>query len=222
MIEADEGGAREATGPMPVGRERVWLGSLAAIFRTGPRFKGQRFVELVERAQINEALSQGRDTRFVVQDGSVLADLLADVLAGHDPADREREARELLLYLVGEKKAPVGAWWRTIRRAPEIWLINTFNLTRAPVPELLVRLDLPVSQVMERLRSEGRPLAAYQTESGLERLQEAYRETAELLRRRRKIRVLELDLASMDVASAAGRIEDACVGLAGAKGRDSD
>lgn len=213
VLEADDVGTREAAGPVPVGRERAWLGVLAAVFRTGPRFKGQRFVELVERAQINEALSQGRDTRFVVEEGSVLADLLAAALAGRRPVAEEREGRDLLLYLVGEKKVPLGKAWRTIRGAPEIWLINTFNLTRATVPEILVHATMPASRVMQRLRSEGVELLPYQTESGLERLQDAYREAAERLRRRRKVVVLELDLSAVDAETAAERVEAVCLEL---------
>lgn len=221
VLEADDDGTREAAGPVPVGRERAWLGVLAAVFRTGPRFKGRRFVELVERAQINEALSQGRDRRFVVEEGSVLADLLASALAGRGPVAEDRESRDLLLYLVGEKKVPLGKAWRTIRGASEIWLINTFNLTRATVPEVLVHATLPASHVMQRLRSEGVELLPYQTESGLERLQDAYRETAERLRRRRKVVVVELDLSAVDAETAAERVEAVCLELAAAPSQAS-
>ena len=94
--------------------------------------------------------------------------LLASALAGRGPVAEDRESRDLLLYLVGEKKVPLGKAWRTIRGASEIWLINTFNLTRATVPEVLVHATLPASHVMQRLRSEGVELLPYQTESGLE------------------------------------------------------
>ena len=92
------------------------------------------------------------------------------------------------------------------RAAPEIWMINSFNLARATIPEILVHVTIPVSMVMQRLRSKGVPLLAYQTESGLRRLQEAYRETGELLRRRRRVEVLELDLTAIDAAEAAERV----------------
>jgi 1-acyl-sn-glycerol-3-phosphate acyltransferase len=214
VLEADSAGLREATGPIPVSRERAWLGLLAGLFRTGPRFKGQGFVALVERAQLNEALSRGRETRFVVEDGSVLVDLLASALAGLHPTAGERRARDLLLYLIGKKKVPLGQAWRTIRETPEIWLMNTFNLTRATVPELLVHVTLPASRVMRRLRSKGVELLPYQNESDLERLQDAYREAGELLRRRRSSQTLELDLSVLDSAQAAERVEAACVALA--------
>jgi hypothetical protein len=221
VLEADEAGVREATGPVPVGRERAWLGLLAAVFRTGPRFKGQRFAELVERGQLNEALSQGRDTRFVVEDGSVPADLLASALAGLDPEAGQRQARNLLLYLAGDKKVPLGRSWPTIRSAPEIWLINTFNLTRATVPEVLVHVTLPVPRVMQRLRSEGVELLPYQNEPGLERLQDAYREAAEVLRRRRRVEGVELDLSVVDAEIAAEQVEAVCLELGGAQSEAS-
>jgi len=221
VLEADRDGVREAAGPVPVGRERAWLGLLAAVFRTGPRFKGGRFADLVERAQVNGALSQGRDTRFVVEEGSVLVDLLTSALAGRGPVTEEREARDLMLYLVGDKKVPLGKAWRTIRGAPEIWLINTFNLTRATVPEILVHVTLPPSRVMQRLRSEGVELLPYQTEPGLEQLQDAYREVGERLRRRRKVVVLELDLSALDAEAAAERVEAVCVEMTAASSQAS-
>jgi 1-acyl-sn-glycerol-3-phosphate acyltransferase len=216
VLEADPAGVRETTGPVPVSRERAWLGLLSAVFRTGPRFKGGRFVRLIERAQLNEALSQGYDTRFVVEDGSVLADLLATALADLGPEGQERRTRDLLHYLTGERKVPLGRKWRTIRETPEIWLINGFNLTRATVPEILVHVTLPVSEVMQKLRSRGVPLLAYQSESGLEQLQQAYREAAQTLRRRRRVELLELDLSTLDAEQAAERVAAACDELAGA------
>jgi 1-acyl-sn-glycerol-3-phosphate acyltransferase len=221
VLEADADGVRETTAPVPLGRERAWLGLLAALFRTGPRFKGRRFVDLVERAQVNEALGQGGSTRFVVEDGSVLVDLLASALAGRDPAPEEREARDLLLYLTGERKVPLGKSWRTIRTSSEVWLLNTFNLTRATVPEVLVHVTLPVAPLMRRLRSEGVELLPYQSESGLERLQEAYRESGELLRRRRRVEVVELDLSEVDAETAAERIEAVCLDVAEARSQVS-
>jgi 1-acyl-sn-glycerol-3-phosphate acyltransferase len=213
VLEADGDGAREATGPVPVGRDRAWLGLLATLFHTGPRFRGRRFVELVERAQLNEVLSQGRETRFVVERGSVLVDLLASGLVGLDSVGNEKQARDLLIYLTGEKKIPLGRAWALIRGARETWLINTFNLTRTTVPEVLVHLTRPVPDLLSRLRSAGDELLPFHTEPGLECLQQAYRAAAELLRRRHRVRVLELDLSAMNAETAADRIEAACLGF---------
>ena len=212
VLEADAEGVREATGPIPVGRERAWIGLLAAVFRAGPRFKGRRFVALVERARINEALNHGRETRFVVEDGSVPVDLLASVhaqIAGSLSDDRE--LRDLLRYLAVEKKTPVRRWWWLIRRAPEVWLINTFGLTRVSFPEVLVHLTVPPSLAMQRLRSRGVELRAYENEPSLKRLQDAYRGVSEMLRRRRKLRVLELDATAADADALAQRVEGACL-----------
>ena len=48
----------------------------------------------------------------------------------------EKQARDLLNYLIGERRVPWGRKWRTLRASPEIWLINAFNLTRATLPEI--------------------------------------------------------------------------------------
>ncbi len=214
VLEADVDGAREATGPIPVGREGAWIGLLAAVFRTGPRFRSRRFVALVERARVNEALSHGSETRFVVEDGSVPADLLATVqaeLAGSTPDGRD--LRDLLRYLTGEKKVPVRRWWWMVRRAPEVWLINTFGLTRAPFPDVLVHLTVSPSLAMQRLRSRGVELLPHENERSLEQLQEAYRVVGEMLRRRRKAVVLELDASKADAEALAQRVEAACLEL---------
>lgn len=214
VLEADTEGVREATGPIPVGRERAWIGLLAALFRTGPRFKGRRFVALIERARINEALTHGRATRFIVEDGCVPVDLLASVHAGiAGGSSDDREQRDLLRYLAGEKKAPVRRWWWLIRNAPEVWLINTFGLTRAPFPEVLCHLTVPPALAMQRLRSRGVELLPDENEHSLKRLQDAYRGVGEMLRRRRKLVVLELDASEFDAEALAERVEAACLDL---------
>jgi len=215
VLEADSGALREVTGPLPVGRERAWLGTLATLFRTGPRYRGRRFADLVERSRINEALSQGQETRYVVENGCVIADLVASAIADLEPPPGEREQRDLLAYLTGEKKPSLGRSWRLFRGAPAIWLMNTFNLSRATVPEVLVHLTLPPSSVMQRLRSSGSELLPFQNEAGLEQLQNAYRQVTEALRRRRKVVVLELEMSETDAESAAFQVEAVCQGPSG-------
>ncbi len=215
VLEADGAGVREATGPVPVGWRRAWLSLLAALLRVGPRFRGQRFIDLIERAQINEALGQGRHTRFVVEEGSALVDLMASARASERLPEELPESRHLLDYLTGERKAPLRRTWRLIRAAPEVWLINALSLTRLTVPEVLVHLTQPAAGVMRRLRSAGGHLLPHQNESGLERLQEAYRDVGELLRRRRRAEVLEIDAESVAPEAAAQQVEARCLALAG-------
>jgi 1-acyl-sn-glycerol-3-phosphate acyltransferase len=209
VLEADAAGLREATGPVPA-RPRAGLRLLAAITRTGPRFKGRRFAQLIERSRLNEALSQGHETRFVVEDGCVIVDLLAVALADQDPPVGERELRDLLAYLTGEMKAPVARAWRLAWNAPALGLVSALDLTRPPVPEVLLLLTLPPGRAMQRLRSTGVELLPYQNEAGLARLQDAYRQVGDLLRRRRRVELLELDASDLDGAEAARQVETLC------------
>ena len=71
--------------------------------------------------------------------------------------------------LIGDKKIPFSRWWRFVRGAPEAWLINTFDLARPPVPEILVWLNLPVPDAMDRIRS-CRELRPHETPAFFERL----------------------------------------------------
>jgi 1-acyl-sn-glycerol-3-phosphate acyltransferase len=221
VIEADAAGVREATAPVPVGRERAWLGLLAAVFRTGGKLRGPRFAEAVERARVLEVLNQGRDTGFVVEDGSVLVDLLASG-RGDLAASDERTLRQLFALLAGEKTVPVRDWWRWIRLAREVWLVSVFNLVRPPVPEILVCLHFPVPLVAQRLRSRGEALGPHENERELERLQRAYADAAEVLRKRRRVEILDLDGAAAGLDETAERIEKACLALVAAMQQATD
>jgi 1-acyl-sn-glycerol-3-phosphate acyltransferase len=209
---ADGDGVREAESPVPVGRSRAELRLLSALFRTRDRFRGARFVELVERAQVDEALDHAHKTRFVVQVGSPLVDLLAgsrgdqhrELLDGGSPA-------QLLPYLARQKRIPWRQWWRFLRHAPEIWLINVFNLVHPPLPDLLVLLRPPVPRLMERLRAGGQRLAPFQNEERLTRLAGAQSEVADLLRKRRRLRVIEVPETGLSPAGIAADIEAACL-----------
>ena len=56
-------------------------------------------------------------------------------------------------------------------------------------------------------------LLPYENEASLKRLQNAYREVGEMLRRRRKLVVLELDASEADAETLAQRVEAACLDL---------
>ena len=132
------------------------LGPLARMFRTSGKFKGQKFVELVERTRLDEAFGRGREYKQLLSDGSALVDLIAWAQADFYRGEfDEAGVNHLLQYLAGKKKIPFSHWWKFIRKAPEVWLINTFNLARAPIPELLVVVRADVAAIMERLRSKG-------------------------------------------------------------------
>lgn len=207
VVEADADGVREITGPIPLARGRAWLAFLPRIFRTRARFKGERFVTMVERAQIDEALGQG-SARFLVTDGSALVDLLAwaEVDFYRNTFD-DAGMNHLMQYMAGDKTIPLGRWWRFLRKAPEVWLINVFNLSRPPVPDVLVLAGLPIPQVMRQIRSRGAEWQPYENETFLGELHVAYSRVGGVLRKRRKVALLEVDLTEVDPAGVAEQVE---------------
>ena len=213
LLESDLAGVRESAG-VPLARSRWWPVALAWAFRTGGLYRGNQFAQMIERARVDEALQDGRTARFVISDRSPLVDLLAwaeaDFYSEHFD---EKDLQRLLLYLSGQRRIPVSAWPRFIRRAPEVWLLNVFDLAHPPVPDIVALVTRDPSSAMERLRSGGQALEPHQTEEFLGRLQEAYRVVAAALRKRR-VEVIELDAADLDVAGAAEAIEQACRRLA--------
>jgi hypothetical protein len=194
VLEADGGAPREAAGPVAAGRHRPLLRLLSVAFRTGERWKGERFVEMLERAWLIEALDHGPDTRFVTGDGSPLVDLSAWAVADfYRGVFDESGLHHLMEYLAGRKKIPLGSWWRFVRHAREAWLINVFNLARPPVPDVLVHLRVSVPD-----------------DTVLERLQEAYAQVGGVLRRRQRVEVVELDAETTSPDEAAAQVEEIC------------
>ena len=210
VVEFDGEVERELTGPIPQPRGRPWLGALAWMFRTSGLFKGQKFVEMVDLAQIDEALGHRPATRVVVTDGSALVDLLAWAVADfyHGKFD-ESETNHLLQYLSGRKPIPASKWWSFIRRAPEVWLVNTFDLAHPPVPDVLAFVSLPPARIMERLRLAGERLEPHHHEAFLSRLQDGYREVGGVLARRSHADLIDFDASVEPLESLVDRIEAA-------------
>jgi len=208
VVEFDADGERELTGPIPQPRGRPWLGALAWIFRTSGLFKGQKFVEMVDLAQIDEALGHRPASRIVVTDGSALVDLLAWAVADfyHGKFD-ESGMNHLLHYLAGRRPIPTSKWWSFIRRAPEVWLVNTFDLSRPPMPDVLVFVALPPARIMEQLRRRGERLEHHEHEEFLARLQDGYRQVGGVLAKRNHVDVIEVDPGAGPLDSMIDRVE---------------
>jgi len=213
ILQSDVAGSRESDG-VPLVRSGAVPQALAWVLRTGGMYRGNKFAQMVRRARVDEALQDGRTARFVVGDGSPLVDLLAwgeaDFYSG---AFDEKGLQQLLLYVSGQRRIPLGQWARFIRKAPEVWLLNVFDLAQPPAPDVLVLTTRDAGSAMERIRSRGRVLLSWENEAFLLRLQEGYRQVASVLRKRR-IEVVELDAKDLNVDRAAEEIDAACRRLA--------
>ena len=170
-------------------RNVVWPKMLAWIFRTGGSYRGDAFARMIQRARVDESLGDGRTARFVVSDGSPLVDLLAWAEAHlYRGAFDERGLQQVLLYLSGERRIPPSQWVRFVRRAPEVWLVNTFDLARPSAPDVLVLA----------VREPASP--------GEAELQDAYRQVAAILRKRR-VEVVDVEARGADAAAVAATVE---------------
>lgn len=176
IVESTPAGTRDLPKGLPLARGRWWPRALGWAFRTQGSSRGSKFAEMVDRSRIDESLQDGRSARFVVLEGSPLVDLLAyaaaDFYAG---VVDELGLQQILLYLAGERRVPIREWGRFLRKAPEVWLLNIFDLTRPHAPDILVLV---------------RDAAAGGFEA---RLQEAYAEVAKVLERRFRVEVVAVD-----------------------------
>jgi 1-acyl-sn-glycerol-3-phosphate acyltransferase len=211
VLEADGEGMREATGPIPVQPIRFWLRVMTWVFRASSRFRKDEFARRVERAQVDEALDHSPDTPYVVVEDSALLNFLAFVDATHGPEGLERiDRNRLLKTLTGRKQVPLSQNLWFLRKAPEVWLINVFDLVRTPVPDILVHLRVPVEQVTARLRSEGGRQGPFDGAPFLGRLDASYQRLAQLLRKRHRVQVLELEGDEVEPAAVAARVAELC------------
>jgi len=196
LLEADAEGLRESAG-VPLARGRAWPRALGRLFRTGGIDRGNKFAEMVERARVDEALEDGRTARFVVGDGNPLVDLLAWAEADfYSGVFDERGLQQIFLYLTGERRVPLRQWPRFIRKAPEVWLLNVFDLAHPPAPDVLVITTSDVDP-------DG-------PEPFLVELQEAYLHVAAALDKRH-VEVVVRDRNAGDLAATVDGIESACL-----------
>ncbi len=210
-LEADADGVREIPQPIPLTRSRAMLGFLSWFFRTSDRYRGPRFAELVEKAALDEAFDHGALARTVIGGGTPLVELLA---WAHADASEELldvvALPELVSYLLGQRKVQLRRWWRFIRRAPEVWLINTFDLAHLRAPDVIVQIDTSSASAMRRIRSRGMPLQPYENELFLGRLQGGFHQAIRTLRQRKSIDVLELDPARMSEERIEQLLDELC------------
>ena len=213
-LEADAAGMRELAGGIPVARSRAWIGFLAWLFRTGGLYRGSKFAEMVEHSRMDESLEDGRTTRFVVDDGSALVDLLAWAEADfYRGKFDEHSVHHAVGYLSGERRIPVRKWWTFARKTPGLWLLNVFDLARLKAPPVLVLVAAPPAEVMERRRATGAPLEPHENEEFLGKLQEAYRDVAALLKRR-GVEVIEVEAPALSPEAGVAKAAEACLRLA--------
>jgi 1-acyl-sn-glycerol-3-phosphate acyltransferase len=220
ILESDEAGMREAGGRVPLVRSTLSAHILARVFRTGGLFRGDRFASMVAAARVDEALSDGRTARFVVSRGNALVDLLAWAEADfYRGVFDDKGLQQLTHYLSGQRKIPIRLWWEYARKAPEVWLLNTFDLAHPPVPDVVVLLTRPGASALEGMRARGEDLDPYPTAEWLERLQEAYRQVSGVLRKPGAVEVIVCDAEHPDPELAADRAEQAVRRLALVQGQ---
>lgn len=225
LLEADGATVRELPGRPPLVRSRWWPAMLAWIFRSRGLYRGGKFAEMVERARTNEALAEAGAARLLVEEGDPLVDLLAWAEAdSYRGVLDDKGLERVMLFLSGQRRIPTALWWRFLRKAPAVWLLNVFDLARPTPPDVLVLVRAPASRAMERIRAAGEPIEPYQNETFLERLQVAYGHVAALLERRGRTEFLSFD-AEADSAERIGEeVATACarklLALAG-RARDS-
>ena len=111
-------------------------------------------------------------------------------------------------YLTGEKRMPLAKWWSFIRKAPEVWLVNLFDLAHPPVPDVVVLVTLPAARYLERVRMRGIEQQPHHNEAFIERLQEGYRQVARVLSKRRRVDVLEVAWPTGDVERALDELDE--------------
>lgn len=208
LMEADDRGVRELVRTIPVARSRGWVGFLARLLRIGGLHKGSKFAEMVERARVDAAFDHGRIARFVVGNGNALVDVLAwaeaEVYNGKFDAS---EMQRLVDYLTGRRRIPARAWWRYIRHAPEVWLLNTLDLVRPPAPDVIVLLKTSPAEAMARIRARGEELEPHENEAFLEKLEGAYDQVSKVLQHHRRLEVLEFETeerSAQDIATTVG------------------
>lgn len=214
VLEADERGVREVTAPMAHGSGGTWTSLLAWLFRIGSRQKMPGLVPMIERERINEAFSLARREPLVVTEGSALIDLMAwanaDLYGGG--ADRTQLNR-LMRYVANQQPIPTTSFLRYLRRAPEVWLINQFDLVNPPAPDVLVHLTSPVAHRMQRLRSQGRKVRNHETETFLERWETAQGAAARFLAGRRRMEFLAYDVSRTAADEIARDVAERCLPL---------
>jgi diacylglycerol kinase family enzyme len=92
----------------------------------------------------------------------------------------------------GTRRIPARELPYYARHAWQLALANRLHLTRFPLPDLVILLEIAPAVALERIRARGRPLQAHETEAFLTDLARAYDRVCQLLSTRFAVEVVRL------------------------------
>jgi diacylglycerol kinase family enzyme/thymidylate kinase len=178
---------------IPLSRSSQIVGRVARGLRRPSLYKNLKILEFIERSHARRYLLEHDPARVILGDGDPLVNVsawaaakyLRGTLAGDDTG-----LHDLIQYMAGRKRIPWRRFPYFLRHAWQLALANRLRLTRFPLPDLVVVLQIAPATSMERIRSRGLPLQAHETEQFLADLAEAYERVAAILEQRCGVRVV--------------------------------
>lgn len=180
---------------VPLSRTTRLVGAFAKTLRRPELYKELKFLELSERAHIEDYLATHDPPDLILTDGHPLANFAAwataryyrDQLAGND-----EELCRALRYLTGQP-VPWRAMPAYLPRAWQVVLLSRMPLVHFHLPDMVFFLDVRPATAMERIRARGRPLQAHESEAFLGELRQAYEHVCSVLEERFGLRIFRLD-----------------------------
>lgn len=171
---------------VPLSHTARLVGSFAKTLRRPELYKVLKFLELSERARIEDDVARDERPDLILTDGHPLVNFAAWAVARYyrdQLAHNDEELCRALLYLTGQ---PVP--WRALPvympRAWQVVLVSRTPLVRFHLPDMVILLDVDPATAMKRIEARGLPLQAHESTAFLGELREAYMRVCTVLEER--------------------------------------
>ena len=194
---------------IPLSRSARAVGAVAKGLRQPDLYKNLKLLEFTELTHVRNHLQSHDPPAVILCDGDPLVNVsswaaakyLRDELAGDDAM-----LFDLVQFMAGIRRIPARDLRYYARHTWQLALANRLHLTRFPIPDLVVLLEIAPAAALERIRTRGRPLQAHETEVFLADLADGYDRVCNLLEARFGIEVVRLRVDELGLEETVGAV----------------
>jgi len=197
---------------IPLSRSARAVGAVAKGLRQPDLYKNLKLLEFTELTHVRNHLQSHDPPAVILCDGDPLVNVSSWAAAKYlrdELADDDAMLFDLVQFMAGIRRIPARDLPYYARHAWQLALANRLHLTRFPIPDRVILLEIAPAASVERIRARGRPLQAHETEAFLADLADGYDRVCNLLEARFGIEVVRLRVDELGLEETVGAVVEA-------------
>jgi len=152
-----------------------------------------KMVELIVRSKIYDKITQRYTPQTIITDGTPLINMLGWGRYYHPQYFNEETYIECIEYLTRIKRIPWSEALYYLRKIPELFIINNIFGVGLKIPDVVIFLKVDPEEAINRIAKRGKEVQVHEHKEFLDKLQEAYIFTLDILKNKFDMKVIEVD-----------------------------